>query len=225
MTSRRSFKRRVRARAAKTGESYTAALRSFRAEPTGGTMSEYQLGRVEKPALGFAASIPVDWGEQPPQHGVPQARWQGPVQPGLMLTVNRISPVGASPRQIAEGTASALRAVDYQVLEVTDATVIGQRGAIMRSWIRGRDLAARTGWGDAAESERFNLSHYFVKSDGDVLCFILGAAVEVEDPALFDLLAARFELIERPEAVAARDRYADDAARVIDRATQAAGQQ
>ena len=172
-------------------------------------MSEYQLRRVEKPELGFAASIPVDWNEQPPKHGVPQARWQSPVQPGLMLTVNRTTPVGASPRQVAEGAAAALRPVDYVVVEVTDATVIGKPGATMRSWIRGSDLAARTGWGDAAESERFNLRYYFVKSEGDVLCFILGAAVEVEDPALFDLLASRFELIERTEAAATGDAGGD----------------
>ncbi|MFI7060247.1 hypothetical protein ACIBL3_04635 [Kribbella sp. NPDC050124] len=35
MTAHRNLKRRVRARAAKTGESYTAALRHFRPTPTG----------------------------------------------------------------------------------------------------------------------------------------------------------------------------------------------
>ncbi len=40
MTAHRSFKRRVRARAAKTGESYTAALRHFRPTPVGEDMPE-----------------------------------------------------------------------------------------------------------------------------------------------------------------------------------------
>jgi hypothetical protein len=35
MTANKNFKRRVRARAAKTGQSYTAALRHFRPNPTG----------------------------------------------------------------------------------------------------------------------------------------------------------------------------------------------
>jgi predicted amidohydrolase len=38
MTAKRNFKSRVRARAAKTGESYTAALRHFRTTPRGETM-------------------------------------------------------------------------------------------------------------------------------------------------------------------------------------------
>ncbi|WP_055522714.1 carbon-nitrogen hydrolase family protein [Streptomyces graminilatus] len=40
MTARRNFKRLVRARAAKTGESYTSALRHFRPTPSGDVMSE-----------------------------------------------------------------------------------------------------------------------------------------------------------------------------------------
>jgi predicted amidohydrolase len=40
MTASRRFKRRVRSRAAKTGESYTAALRHFRATPQGESMPE-----------------------------------------------------------------------------------------------------------------------------------------------------------------------------------------
>ncbi|GAB2725623.1 carbon-nitrogen hydrolase family protein [Kitasatospora kifunensis] len=40
MTAHRNFKRQVRARAAKTGESYTSALRHFRPTPPGDVMSE-----------------------------------------------------------------------------------------------------------------------------------------------------------------------------------------
>ncbi|QDN54107.1 carbon-nitrogen hydrolase family protein [Streptomyces sp. S1D4-20] len=40
MTARRNFKRQVRTRAAKTGESYTSALRHFRPTPSGDVMSE-----------------------------------------------------------------------------------------------------------------------------------------------------------------------------------------
>lgn len=41
MTANRRFKRRVRARAAKTGESYTAALRHFRTTPRGESMPQH----------------------------------------------------------------------------------------------------------------------------------------------------------------------------------------
>ena len=40
MTANRNFKRRVRTRVAKTGESYTTALRRFRPTPPGDVMPE-----------------------------------------------------------------------------------------------------------------------------------------------------------------------------------------
>jgi predicted amidohydrolase len=46
MTAKRNFKRRVRARAAKTGESYTTALRHFRPTPSGDVMSETKSLRL-----------------------------------------------------------------------------------------------------------------------------------------------------------------------------------
>jgi len=46
MTANRNLKRMVRARAAKTGESYTAALRHFRTDLTGETMPETNRGRL-----------------------------------------------------------------------------------------------------------------------------------------------------------------------------------
>ncbi|WP_129667034.1 carbon-nitrogen hydrolase family protein [Phytoactinopolyspora endophytica] len=46
MTANRNFKRRVRARAAKTGESYTSALRHFRSTSTGDDMSEAKSMRL-----------------------------------------------------------------------------------------------------------------------------------------------------------------------------------
>jgi predicted amidohydrolase len=46
MTANREFKRRVRARAAKTGESYTAALRHFRPTPPGDVKLEAEIKRV-----------------------------------------------------------------------------------------------------------------------------------------------------------------------------------
>lgn len=46
MTANKNFKRQVRARAAKTGESYTAALRHFRPTPHGEAMPESQPFRL-----------------------------------------------------------------------------------------------------------------------------------------------------------------------------------
>lgn len=52
MTANRTFKRRVRARAAKTGESYTAALRHFRPNPKGQTMEQDMHAVLERVASG-----------------------------------------------------------------------------------------------------------------------------------------------------------------------------
>src|SRR5919112_443526 len=46
MTAHRNLKRRVRARAAKTGESYTTALRHFRPTPSGEDMPEPTTLRI-----------------------------------------------------------------------------------------------------------------------------------------------------------------------------------
>ncbi|GIE76587.1 amidohydrolase [Actinoplanes philippinensis] len=51
MTANRSFKRRVRARAAKTGESYTAALRHLRTAPRGESMPENTTMRLSAAQL------------------------------------------------------------------------------------------------------------------------------------------------------------------------------
>ncbi|WP_329296409.1 carbon-nitrogen hydrolase family protein [Streptomyces pseudovenezuelae] len=54
MTARRNFKRQVRARAAKTGESYTSALRHFLPTPPGDVMSE--AGNIASVRLAVAQS-------------------------------------------------------------------------------------------------------------------------------------------------------------------------
>jgi hypothetical protein len=47
MTAKKNFKRRVRARALKTGESYTAALRHFQSIPSGDFMPDTDTIRID----------------------------------------------------------------------------------------------------------------------------------------------------------------------------------
>lgn len=56
MTVRRNFKHQVRARAARTGESYTSALRHFRPTPSGDVMPEVTNPRSVRLAV---AQTPV----------------------------------------------------------------------------------------------------------------------------------------------------------------------
>ncbi|MDH6120893.1 hypothetical protein ABH930_004954 [Kitasatospora sp. GAS204A] len=62
MTAHRNVKRQVRARAAKTGESYTSALRYFRPTPSGDVMSEAGNSKSVRLAV---AQTPVR--EDPPR--------------------------------------------------------------------------------------------------------------------------------------------------------------
>ena len=67
MTANRNFKRLVRARARKTGESYAAALRHFQKRIAEERQMAYPtLRRVEKPEYGFALYVPEDWRESSP---------------------------------------------------------------------------------------------------------------------------------------------------------------
>ena len=67
MTARKRFKRLVRARSSRTGESYSSALRHFRALTVEDeTVPNFNLQRIERPHLGFAVSVPPEWAEEPP---------------------------------------------------------------------------------------------------------------------------------------------------------------
>jgi hypothetical protein len=68
LTSEKDFKRLVRFRAAKTGESYALARTRLRYSARGGVeMDQSAFRRVEKTDLGFAVHVPDDWPEFPPQ--------------------------------------------------------------------------------------------------------------------------------------------------------------
>lgn len=58
MTARRNFKRQVRARAARTGESYTSALRHFRPNPTGDVVPEAENPPIVRLAVAQTPARP-----------------------------------------------------------------------------------------------------------------------------------------------------------------------
>lgn len=67
MTADKHFKRKVRERSRRTGESYTAALRHLRRDIRESAMQHHpvQWQRVEKSDFGYAAQVPHDWEERP----------------------------------------------------------------------------------------------------------------------------------------------------------------
>ncbi|WP_345367114.1 hypothetical protein [Actinoallomurus liliacearum] len=64
MTANKHFKRRVRERARRTGESYTAALRHLRRSEAKEHAVQWQ--RIEKPDFGYVVHVPHDWQEREP---------------------------------------------------------------------------------------------------------------------------------------------------------------
>ena len=64
MTANKHFKRLVRERARRTGQSYTAALRHLRRDTIREPAMQshpIQWQRVEKPDFGYAAHVPHGW--------------------------------------------------------------------------------------------------------------------------------------------------------------------
>ena len=59
MTANKHFKRLVRDRARRTGESYTAALRHSRRHKAGEHLMQRQ--RIEKLSFGYAVHVPAGW--------------------------------------------------------------------------------------------------------------------------------------------------------------------
>jgi predicted amidohydrolase len=109
MTAKRNFKHRVRARAAKTGESYSAALRHFRTTPRGESMPKNTFMRLS------VAQLTV----QPDPGDTAALRASGEQIRGLMREAHA---AGARVLHLPEG---ALTSPSKKVMSVTGPETIG----------------------------------------------------------------------------------------------------
>lgn len=190
MTENKSLKRAVRARAAKTGESYSTALRALRAS---GVVADAPLRRLERPGLGFALSIPGDWIERAPDHskGPQVARWLGPGRPFRNAVVFRYE---AGPQReplgIAEAAGEQLSRNGYE------------RKGLTRLRFAGRD-GARLDLVQASSDQCWTVRQHFVISLEQVLVLSIGTWRAQQDAHLFDAIASSFELIESDARTAA----------------------
>ncbi|WP_433179508.1 hypothetical protein [Actinoallomurus sp. CA-150999] len=185
MTANKHFKRRVRERARRTGESYTAALRHLRRLDAKEQSVQWQ--RIEKPDFGYALQVPGDWQEREPNlKNSPweTARFVDPDDRRHSLIVFR-QPVrpGRSATEIAEGAQQSLAGVGFVDFEISDVTVAGRAGARLNC---ARHDAGRT-WA---------VREYFVVQDGVSFCLGCGSSAPDEDDPLFGVLAERLELLE-----------------------------
>jgi hypothetical protein len=205
MTANKHFKRRVRERARRTGESYTTALRHLRRKHAREYLMRWQ--RIEKSDFGYAVQVPAGWDERAPdlenspletaRFANPADRrhsvivFRGPLPPGAGAAPG--SSAGAAAGQgsagqgsaavrVAERTQAVLAAAGFGDFEITGTEVGGQAGA--------RLDCARPG------TERtWTVREYFVVRDG--VRFVLGCGSYAPDEAdaLFAAIAERFEIL------------------------------
>jgi hypothetical protein len=185
MTANKHFKRRVRERARRTGESYTAALSNLRRSDVQEQLMQWQ--RIEKPDFGFAVHVPQDWDERPPNlKNSPweTARFVQPADRRHSVIVFR-SPLrrGRDANEVAENARASLENLGFTDFQIAEAEIAGRAGARLEcaKHDAGRVWAVR---------------EYFV-FHGDVhFCLGCGSAVPEEDDALFTEMAGRFEVFD-----------------------------
>jgi hypothetical protein len=186
MTANKHFKRRVRDRARRTGESYTAALRHLR-RIDAREQSVQQWKRVEKPTFGYAIQVPEAWEERPPDlRNSPweTARFVDPTDRRHSVIVFRhpLSP-GRTAADIAEQAQSPLAAAGFIDFQVLDAEL-------------GGSAAVRLDCARHDAGRVWAVSEYFVVQDGIGFCLGCGSSVPEEDEAVFTAMAALFEVLQ-----------------------------
>jgi hypothetical protein len=187
MTANKNFKRRVRARARRTGESYTAALRHLRRIDAKEHTVQWQ--RFDRPDYGYAIEVPQGWDERPPNpKNSPweTARYGDQSDRRHSLIVFRAPHLkpGATAMQVAEAARHGLETSGFSDFSLAEAEVAGQEGA--------RLTCAKYDVGRV-----WAVSEFFVLR-GEIRFVIgCGSSVPEEDEELFAAIARRFEL--RPE--------------------------
>lgn len=187
MTERRNFKRLVRERARRTGESYTAALRHLRSsEPMEVPAMSWQ--RIEKPDFEYAVNVPEGWVERDPDpKNSPweTARYVDPSDRRHSLIVFR-NPTGGAQRVAADMAAraeTALTAGGFGDMTIADAEWAGRDGGVRL------DCAKR----DAGRV--WAVREYFLVIDGVGFCLGFGSAAPEEDEPLVTEIARTFEIL------------------------------
>ncbi|AWS42192.1 hypothetical protein DKM19_13345 [Streptosporangium sp. 'caverna'] len=166
MTANKHFKRRVRERALRTGESYTAALRHLRRIDAQEHLVQWQ--RIEKPDFGYAVHVPQGWDERPPNlKNSPweTARFGDPTDRRHTVIVFRsMARLGWTAAEVAEGTQTSLQAADFGEFHIIDAQIAGQTGVaahrrygnrpLPHRWRRGLDLSCEGRGGECGAAPR-----------------------------------------------------------------------
>jgi hypothetical protein len=185
MTANKHFKRRVRERARRTGESYTAALRHLRRIDARERLMTWQ--RIEKPDFGYAIHVPPGWDERSPN--LKNSPWETArfAEPGdrrhsVVMFRHPIRP-GRSAAEVAETVQVTLQHAGFEDFEISDAEVAGQPGV-------------RLGCVRRDAGREWTVREYFVVHDGVSFCVGCGSSMPEEDDAMFAEIADRLELLQ-----------------------------
>jgi hypothetical protein len=186
MTAHKNFKRRVRERARRTGESYTAALRHLRSSDSPMEVPAMQWQRREKSEFGYAVRVPDGWAER--DVDLRNSPWEAgrfvdPADRRHSVIVFR-NPVGPrrSAADMVERAQTSLAASGFGEMAVAEAEWAGRAGVRL-------DCAKR----DAGRV--WAVREYFVVDDGIGFCLGCGSAVPEEDDVLFAEMARTFEIL------------------------------
>jgi hypothetical protein len=192
MTTDKDFKRLVRQRASKTGESYSAARRRLLESKGDNEMVTSDLRRVEKPDDGFVLHVPADCAEAPADklnNPYELARWGSLTNDGvrrLYLVMRRPGSTGLDPRVAAEATQRNLER-SFKHFVLAETTVDG-RPAARLDFQMGNPSSY---WGFGVWRAR----EYFVPVGNLVWTLGLGSSREEPDAALFEAMANGFHLL------------------------------
>lgn len=199
MTANKHLKRRVRERARRTGESYTAALRNLRQPTTQErTMDQHfsaadpgvDWHRFEVPEFGYAIDVPTDWQRREPDlRNSPweTARFGDPGDRRHVVIVFR-SPAapGKDATGVAERVQTSLAASLFTDFAIRQVPFAGRPGARLDC---ARHDAGRV-WA---------VTQFLAVEGTSAFCLALGTIQKQEDETLFVAVADRFELLPDPD--------------------------
>ena len=187
MTQNKNFKRLVRERTLKTGESYAAAFHQLRSTTDAGPPDDPIVWRrIERAEYGYAIHIPESWDEFPPN--LRNSPWEtarysetGDRRRGAIVFRNPDMP-GRNARQIAEAVRLCLEATGYGNFTLQNTMLGDMPGARLDC--------------DKRDAGRIWAVREYIATLGAVyLNFGTGTATPEDDGALFDAMAQRFEVM------------------------------
>jgi hypothetical protein len=187
MTQNKNFKRLVRERTLKTGESYAAAFHQLRSTSDAGPPDDPIVWRrIDRSEYGYAIHIPEAWDESPPN--LRNSPWEvarygdkGDRRRGVIVFRNPQRP-GWDARDVAEEAREMLEVSGFGNFSLQD-TMLGDMPAARLDCDRrdaGRIWAVR---------------QYIVALEAVHLNFSSGTSTPEDDGALLDAMAERYEVL------------------------------